>query len=252
MYYYIYDQFLSDKKFQSQLAKIENRLTDLEIFGKVGRLSLLKNSQDLVETEIKKGATTVVAVGNDQTVSKIINVLANYPEVCLGIVPIGPEQKIARTLGIPEGVEACNILASRIINRIDLGKVKNIFFLSQIEINNPLVNLECDDQYIISPKKNNSVFIYNFNYWSDDHLANPGDGFLETVITPHNKFPLGKIFRSKTPNISQFFNKSIKIKHLQNPVAVKIDGQQIIKTPVLVEIAPNQLKVIVGKKRVFV
>jgi len=251
MYYYIYDQFLVDKKYQAQLAKIETRLTDLEIQGKIGRLSLLKNSQDLIETEIKRGATTIVAVGNDQTVSKIINVLAFHPEICLGIIPLGPQQKIARTLGIPETIESCNVLASRIIHKIDLGKIKNQFFLSQVEISSSNVMLECDRQYTITPNKNNSLFIYNFNYWSDDHLANPGDGLLETVVVPQNKFSSLKFFLSSETNISQFYNKTIKVTHTHQPVPVKIDGQHIIKTPLIIEIAPNQLKVVVGKKRIF-
>ena len=123
MYFYIYDQFVQEKKYQSLLAKIENRLTDLEIQGKIGRLTLLNNSEDLIKKAVADGANTIVAVGDDYTVGKIIDVIAYFPNVCLGIIPIGSHLKIARTLGISNGIEACNILASRIIKKIDLGKI---------------------------------------------------------------------------------------------------------------------------------
>jgi len=251
MYYYVYDQFLSEKKYQTLLAKIENRLTDLEIKGKIGRLSLLNNPQELIADAIKRGAKTVVAVGNDNTVSKIINALAWHPDVCLGIIPLGAEQKIARTLGIPESVGACNVLASRIIRKIDLGKIRNQYFLSQVEIASPDVTLECDGKYTITTNKNSSIFIFNFNYWSDMHLADPSDGLLETIVVPKKRGIIKKVMGGNKQYNSLFLNNKIKINHLEHPVVVKIDGQQIVKTPVLVEVASHQLKVIVGKQRSF-
>ena len=43
MYYYLYDSRLNDKKYNNVIAKIETRLTDLGINGKINRLSFLKN-----------------------------------------------------------------------------------------------------------------------------------------------------------------------------------------------------------------
>lgn len=251
MYYYIYDQFLSEKKYQAVLAKIENRLTDLEIKGKVGKLSLLNNPQELIVDEIKKGVKTVVAVGDDNTVNKIINVLAYYPDVCLGIIPLGSNLKIARTLGIPEGVEACNVLASRIIKKIDLGKIRNFYFFSQIEMSGHEMLLECDGKYQITSQEDNMIYVFNFNYWSDSHLANPSDGLLETIIVPKRKGLVKKILSGGRAQESLFLNKKIKISHLDKPIVIKVDRRQVIKTPVLVEVAAHQLKVIVGKERNF-
>ncbi len=251
MYYYIYDQFLNDKKYQSILTKIENRLTDLEIQGKIGKLSLLNNQKELIESEIKKGTKTIVAVGDDSTINKTINILAYHPDVCLGIIPIGSNQKIARTLGLPENVGACNALASRIIKKIDIGKIKNNYFLSQVEVIKPDVILDCDDNYKIYVNKNDSLYIYNFNYWSDAHLADPGDGLLEIVVIPKNKHFIKKIINPMSDRESIFLNKKIKITHQNNPVQIRVDDNFILKTPLLVEIASHQLKIIVGKQRTF-
>lgn len=251
MYYYVYDHFVSEKKYQPLLAKIENRLTDLEIKGKIGRLSLLNNPSELIADEIKKGAKTIVAVGDDSTVSKVINVLAYHSDVCLGIIPIGQNLKIAQTLGLNNAIEACNALASRIIKKIDMGKVKNFYFLSQLEVQPGELILECDDSYRVLVDKRSLVNIYGFNYWSDDHLANPTDGLLETTITMSKKNIFSKI-SSKT-NLPTFLkNKKVIIQHKNTALQVKIDGQQTMKTPLLVEVASDKLKVIMGKNRVFV
>jgi diacylglycerol kinase family enzyme len=252
MYYYIYDQFLGDKKYDTLLAKIENRLTDLEIKGKIGRLSLLNNPQELISDEIKKGATTIVAVGDDITVNKVVNVLAFHPEICLGIIPIGQNLKIAQTLGLNDSLESCNSLASRIIKQIDMGKIKNNFFLSQVEIQNGNLLLNCDDKYTVTVNKKHTVNIFNFNYWSDQHLANPTDGFLETVIISNEHGFLKKMVSKNKPRPSLLLNKKIIIQHLDAPLTIKIDGQQTLKTPLLVEVANKKLKVIVGKSRIFI
>ena len=55
MYLYLYDSFLNNPKFGNKLAKIETRLTDLGIGGKISRLSPLKNLEELVSDEIKNG-----------------------------------------------------------------------------------------------------------------------------------------------------------------------------------------------------
>ncbi len=250
MYYYVYDHFVTQKKYQPLLAKIENRLTDLEIKGKIGRLSLLNNPNELIVDEIKKGAKTIVAVGDDTTVSKVINVLAYYSDVCLGIIPIGQKLKIAQTLGLNNPIEACNALASRIIKKIDMGKIKNFYFLSQIEVQPGDLILDCDDSYRVTVDKKNKVTIYNFNYWSDNHLADPTDGLLEIMV---EKIKTGFLNKISTKNNSVTFlkNKKIIIQHKNSSLEVKIDGQQTMKTPLLVEVANDKLKIIMGKNRIF-
>ena len=66
-YYYVYDEFVQDPKFERDLAQIETRLTDLGISGKIARLALFRDPTELIRDEVRKGAKTIVAVGNDVT-----------------------------------------------------------------------------------------------------------------------------------------------------------------------------------------
>ena len=52
MYFYIYDEFVQNKRFEKELLQIENRLTDLGIAGKVARLALFRDVEETVRDEL--------------------------------------------------------------------------------------------------------------------------------------------------------------------------------------------------------
>lgn len=54
MYYYIFDQFLNETKYQSLVNKIEARLTDLGINGRSEKLTILKSLPDTMNEIVKK------------------------------------------------------------------------------------------------------------------------------------------------------------------------------------------------------
>lgn len=249
MYFYLYDAFLRDKKYERTLAKIEGRLLELGILGKSEKLTLLKSMRDVVKNAIKRGADTIVAVGDDQTVSKIITHIADE-DVILGIIPLGSHTKLAASLGIPRGVAACDILSSRIVERIDLGKANDAFFVSFLELApSQELLLECDQgAYHIEPDgKPHAVFVYNFGAEGRD----PRDGMLELVVRSSGD-EKGGLFRKGSGSTPSLFPvRHVKIKSFGRSVAAHADGQTVVKTPMTVQVIPKKLRVIVGKNRGF-
>lgn len=253
MYLYIYDSFLNDKKHSTLLAKIETRLTDLGIGGKIFRLSPLRNMAELLSDEVKNGAKTVVVVGNDKTFAQIINFAAQF-DVTLGLIPVGPNNKIAKTLGISSPHEACDILSARKIERVDLGKANNTYFLSDITVEKGEVTIECENNFAITPKIQDQVTIYNLRpmfaaSWEGEKIFNPKDGLLEVLIQPLAKGLFASLKRSIHQNSLIPFKK-VTIKS-RSSLPVYTDGQKVLKTPVKVEVVPDKLKIIVGKNRLF-
>lgn len=252
MYLYIYDTFLNEKKYWPLLTRIENRLADLEIKGKICHLNILKNMKDLVEEGIKQGVKTVVAVGDDQTFSKIVNIIAEN-DVALGIIPVG-ESKIAQILGIPPGEAACDILAQRLIRKLDLGKINQQYFLDSATINHQGVTLHFDNYQISSACKQAVVSLSNLGFLTSNQsvfqnqISIPNDGLLEAVIAPIRSGFL-KLKRKTRQSVFQF--KKIKVTTSGEPATVTIDQKAVFKTPVEVSIAPQKLKVVVGSKRLF-
>lgn len=252
MYFYLYDDFLSEKKYKSALDKIENRLTDLEMKNRTGKLSILKNIKEMIGDEINKGATTIVAVGDDQTIFKTINVLAYYPEVTLGIIPIGPQNNIAKIFGIPLEEDACDVLSSRIIKKLDLGKINHHYFISEVSFPGSSAIINCKDKFTIRPTAEAEVRIYNFNFRDNFYFTNPQDGVLELFVNDKKPSFLSKRFlRTEKRDLSLFSIQEVEINSEREPIKITIDQQQTIKTPAHVTILPKRLKVIVGKNRLF-
>ncbi|MDP2812417.1 MAG: hypothetical protein Q8O32_01870 [bacterium] len=247
MYLYIYDSFLIDKKYTDILLKFEKRITDLGIKGKIARLSVLKNMKELITDGVKEGVHTVVAIGNAQTFAKVINIVADL-DLTLGLIPIDNNNPIAKILGIPPKDLACDVLASRIIKKIDLGKINNHYFINTAEIENGDVVIEYDDFKVEPTTNEHSIILYNFA--SDGNIFNssPVDGILEAVITPIRSTLFGK---KKISGTVLPFTK-IKINSNQEEqIAILTDQQIIMKTPAEISVSPQKLKIIVGSERSF-
>lgn len=252
MYLYIYDVFLNQKKYFNVLSKIENRLADLEIKGKICRLNLLKNMSEAIDDGIKSGVNTVVAIGNDATFGKVVNAIIDK-DIILGIIPVEEDSKIAEILGVPVAEKACDIIAQRLIKKLDLGKINKQYFIDSASIDDPQVSLNFD-KYQISPVGRTAISICNLGFLSANDsiyqkkLSNPSDGWLEAVITP-----LKSGFFSKKNDRAQsvFPFKKILVESKGEPVSVTIDQQAVFKTPVEITVAPKKLKVIVGGERLF-
>ena len=250
---YIYDIFLNNKKYTNVLNRIENRLADLEIKGKICRLNVLKNMQEVIEDGIKQGVKTVVAVGDDETFSKIVNIIAEM-DVTLGIIPINNKSKVAEILGVPEGEKACDVLAQRLVKKIDLGKINHQYFIDSATISDSEAILDFDKFKISPVSKKSIISICNLGFLSTNQsvykqrISIPTDGLLEAVIAPVKE----KLFsKPKADKQSIFPFKKIMIGSKSEPVTVTIDQQAVFKTPVKVSIAPKKLKIIVGSKRLF-
>lgn len=247
MYLYIYDSSLSHQKYANLLTAIERRVTDLGIQGKVVRLTILKNIKEVVNDAVKAGVTTVIAVGDDQTFAKIINSVALL-DVTLGFIPVDNSSKIARVLGIPPKELACDVLAARIVKKLDLGKINNYFFLNAAEISNAKVQITCEGYSLAPLTELNTVRICNIGSFGGTVVSNPMDGKLEAIITPIESGWLSK--KQLQATVLPFTKISIQALGDES-VSILTDEQIILKTPAVVEVAPAQLKIIVGSNRMF-
>lgn len=242
MYYYIYDSYLADKKNQNTLARIENRLTDLGINGKINRLSFLKNIYQIILDELRRGLKTLVVVGNDKTLNQIINIVHDL-NVTIGFIPVG-ESKIAEALNIPTGEEACDILSARIVEKLDLGSINSAYFISSLETGGQTLSLECDNNYYLTlDNKNNTISIGNLNCHNNS-TGSVNDGRLDLIVATTDKKIWGKAKTSYT------YLRVKKIRLLSDkpmPILV-MDEKRIMKTPATITIFPQEIKMIVGKK----
>ncbi|MBU0624814.1 hypothetical protein KKF05_00555 [Patescibacteria group bacterium] len=256
MYFYIYDSFLSEKKYSRTLAAVETRLTDLGISGKIGRLSPFTTAKGLIRDEVRRGTETIVVVGNDETVSRAVEGIGDV-KITLGLIPIGSPTTIAEALGIPSGEEACDVLSKRLTQKIDLGRVNGRFFLSSVRIPSGRVVIEGDGQYrILMPSADCEVVVSNLRNAEipqpgikvANNPGDPMDGLLDAMITPHLSSLFG--FGKRTASSSVIPMRRMNITS-EEPIDMFADGQAFTNDNFLIEVVPDCLKVITGRSRAF-
>jgi diacylglycerol kinase family enzyme len=237
MYYYIYDSYLSEKKYVSTLARIENRLTDLGINGKINRLSFLKNIRQVLEDEVKKGTKTIVVVGNDQTLNKVVNIIHDL-NITIGYIPVG-KNNISELLNIPEAELACDTLSARIIKNVDLGKINDEYFFTTLIAGGQQATINCDDNFFLTlENKNNYIQISKLS--SSNKFDN---NKLEVLICDRKR----KLLKQTNKSCSRLFSKTIKITS-KKPMSISIkDEAQVVKTPTTISVVPKKINIICGK-----
>lgn len=78
----------------------------------------------LAKQAVKDGYDMVIAMGGDGTLEAVLRGMVGR-KTPMGIIPTGTQNNIAKSLGIPTDLEeACSLLASKHIRKIDVGRVK--------------------------------------------------------------------------------------------------------------------------------
>ncbi len=252
MYHYFFDSSLHHKRFHQDVARIETRITDLGIKGRLTRLTPLHDLRETMEESLAQGTHTFVAVGNDHLLSRIASVLRNHRDCTLGMIPtgVGPFL-ISHTLGIPEGITACDTLAARRLEAFDAGVMNNSeLFISAIEMHNILCSIECNTTYYLTPLTASHTTIQNLiSFQYPDHCDNPADGQFSIYI--HPKAPPSWWRRGSAEHLTHCTAKKITVTPLNGESTATVDGFKIIRLPFTAEILQHHFTFIVGKTRLY-
>lgn len=253
MYVYLYDNFLRQKKYESPLKGIETRLTDYGIAGKIVRLQNFTNSEEVVDDEIKKGAKTIVVVGNDVTFGHVLSRAASC-EATFGFLPVGQDNTIAEVLGIPVGPEACDVLAKRRKLKLDVGWFNNRYFISQLHIPPSEISIEYDERFkVTSASGKMELVVCNLKpfVWkgkNKEYFIHPQDGKLEAFLRPLTKSGFFHCEKYEDPSVFPFEEMLV---YSKKPFPVETDGKISKETKITIRLAKNKVEMIVGRERKF-
>jgi len=247
MHTYIYDSFVSQKKYLAALNELETSLTDLGVGGRICRLSELRSLRDIVKQELRREPKTLVVVGNDWIVHQVLNLMIEF-KVPLGLVPVGDQKDnlIAAGLGISLK-EAPQILSARRIVDMDLGVVNKKVFLRNAAWLADNVKIDIDDNYTIRISKAKMELI-NFLSGADSDYAgqnpSPEDGRLNLLINKKE----GGWLKKEVSQTTICFKKIVIDGAYQ---AIKLDNVSQTSSLENIEVLAKTLSVIVGKDRSF-
>lgn len=258
MHVYIYDPFVSQKKYDSVIARIETRITDLGLNGKIIRLGVMNSAFSAVENEIKKGAKTFIAVGNDLLFNQLVNAIGKISasdsfqyNTPIGFIPIGKKNNtIASHLGIKLEEKACDVISARRIQTLDLGQVNDQYFLTAITIPTTGTTIEINNSYSIEISEKGDFYIVNLpiNLSLPPNLKSSAkDGILEMFL--NTKTQNRGIIKRHTSNKNESVFSFQTLQVFNKKLPITLDKNSKIKTPATIKIAREKINLIVGKDR---
>jgi len=243
---YIYDDFLNKSRYRRAINRVEIRLTDLGLNGKIIRLGAIKNIKDVIQAEMKNGIKNIIAVGNNETVNKVVSsMIANktygffQKDVLFSIIPIGGNNSIAHSFGIKKEEDACNILLARRVQKIDVAYAGNNIFLNKAELFSNDAVVEIDDDYHLELNRKANIKIININ--DDNYLA-----FKNKIDSNDNNLNL--IVSGRNQDNTFITSKHIKINGTGELI---LDETISVPMPTEIGIIEQKINVIVGKDRSF-
>jgi len=254
MYVYLYDNFLRQKKYDSVIKAVEVRLTDYGIAGKILRLNNFIDPKQVIDDEIKRGAKTVVIVGNDATFGYVLSRAATC-DCTFGFLPIGQNNTISEVLGIASGVEACDVLSKRRKESLDVGWMNNRYFVSQLHVLPSKLKVVYDERFSVTTNEKMEVVVCNLQpfYWKKDkkdnaqQVVHPQDGKLEAFLRPLTKQGWWG-YKYEDPSVFPFEEMEIVS---DSPFTVEADGKVSKEVKVKIKLAHGKIDMIVGRNRKF-
>ena len=290
MYYYIINPASGGGKINKIQDKLKERLKELGIAGEFAKSTGPGDIARLTKMAIERGYKTIVAVGGDGTINEIINAIGDAGSA-LGIIPMGSSNELANMLGITDWQIACNILAARKVENVDLGRINDKLFVTQASIgfDNILFELKrarregafgkfaysaklsaaarsfkpIHLEFNFDGKYSVETDCFNFSLSNGAFLtylpqkSKPQDNMLDAVLISHLghsdavKYGQGTLDLSKKPGQVSVFHTKKIRVTSKEPVMVSADGKAVAETPVTIEVSDRKLRVIVSKKRHF-
>ena len=266
-------------KFEKLQTELSGLLAEFKVAGEISRVTPLRGVQELVDMASQRGAKTLVACGNDDTFNQMLAALKGR-DFTLGFIPFDENSVLAKILGIENVFAGVKTVAGRRVEKIDLAKIADNYFISFLEFGvmshrlkeaglwqslkllsseAKAFSIRIDDSYSVNINGLGGL-VANIRAKSNqsEKIANPTDGSLDLLILERmgkmqvlaHKKAIADGVLEKVPNTTVI--KCKKIEFLE-PLGLPLTmlGRVVAKFPATVEIIPQRLRMIVGKNRTF-
>lgn len=290
MYYYIFDpkSGSEEKYFDKIQGRLLNRLAELRIDGESSRVTPIRTMDLLVDQAIGANAKTLVVVGSDQSLNRVINSLVRKQvDLTLGYIPLDRNSDLAKILGVDVSAEeAAQVIASRLTSKVYLGSLGEFYFLSRVDLGpnffteldngfmglraaREIMSLEPFHVELVIKKSGRSVKVSSevlaaqiVNSRCNDgcklKLGDPTEQVLDVLLL--NQMSSSKILRNRnklaTGCIDSVPGSTVMhadVVEVAGPrkLPLSVEGKTYTKAPATISSTDKSLTMIVGKKRQF-
>ena len=247
MYYYIFEPPKTSQE-RAYFERIRDIAREFAVLGEVTQASPARTPEELVSMGIEKNYSTVVAIGDDSHVNRIISQIVNLKvqlPLALGIISTDPESMLFERWGYKKPEEALETLKYRKLTRFDVGMVEpNFYFLTsvRIECKKPTrISLEVDrwraDAVIDRLEISSNLYILLERYLKEGSAARSAVNWL---IGRSNFSTDRSIFKAKI----------IKITSDEN-LQLLVDKIVVAHTPVNIYRKHNALNIITKRDKIM-
>lgn len=253
MHVYLYDAFVRTGPYARVMKTIENRLTDLELSGKMIKLAAFSNPRSMLLDELRSGAKTAIVIGDENTFGRVLTKCADV-EMVFGWIPVGRDVSTREQLDVPYGEESCRTIAARRVIELPVLKVNDRYAIALAHVPMTRVWISVDGKYALGPMgESMEVAICNLRSlpWCEEaHAQFMNQEDLYVHIRP---LAAGKQSRWRpqyAPLTSLPFSRMTM--YGKAPFELFLDGQRSKETRVTIERAAHSIRIIAGKNRVRV
>ncbi|MCC7357755.1 hypothetical protein IT408_04630 [Candidatus Uhrbacteria bacterium] len=238
-HFYIYDEFLADRKYHRIVSELEGRISTLGLQGPIVRLSPLRDVKETLQGFIRDRISTVVIVGDDSTVDRVMPFLPDIHSP-VGYLPLRSPCAIAERFGIRTGLSACDILAARYLEAVDVGIINNQYFLYQISLEKSVASLFISEKYRLYSETGADFVISN----TDGSLH---DGQLTIRMRPCHTVSTAWSFRKRVTPETVLRASTVRIES-ETIMSVTVDLHQIEGKIFQLGIKPRGMHWIIGRQ----
>lgn len=248
---YLYDDFLSDKRLERDVSALENELARRGIEGRIARLAMFRSAKEMVMDMARAGVKNIIVVGNDQTLQKLMWFLPDM-DVILGYIPMGRPADVAARLGIPMGIAAVDVIAARLIDTVDVGRIGDHYFLGEVSLPATIAALEIEGRYRLRPVEGGAIAVRNLALHGEaGEIDEAKDGWLDAVVQSRVPVARGRggfWARKELTETRLRFRTGRLIS--EEPVDVFVDGHPVNGFSFDIEMTQRKLRLITGGRRI--
>ena len=248
MYYYVFEQpkNSTDRKTQD---KVREYIEDYGINGEVQNASPARSAEELVDMGLKRGVTTIIGVGSDAHINRVVSMIKTVErglrrDVVFGAIPLDATSSVKDRLRLTNIQDACEALKHRRYTTVDLGYIEGArYFLTSAEI------------HVSTPVE----LTLRADRWEGTNHITDLVVFSDLTFSFYNslasKKGLQKVFSwiagggdVEKNDLSIFHARTLQVSG-GVILPITVEGEVVTKTPAVMYKMPRALKIIVKRDR---
>ncbi len=259
MYYYIFEP-AKNKREVNQQEDVKTLLQKDQVAGEFVTLSLAEKPQDLAKIGLRRGYTTIVAVGSDSLINQVASGLVNT-DYALGAIPINPKSSFLRMINARGYEDACLALPKRRIAQIDTALINKRYSLIsqakiQVKSREPqLIQINFENHYRTEVRLS-EIIVSNIGISPKPKTIKRAvyDRLVDIYIPARSTIRGGiwSIFSSlkqESRKAGSLFHVKKALIQSRKPLKMVLGEEVIAKPPFRIETVPQSLNIIVKRTR---